>query len=82
VTDVDAACPKVELHCPLLGAISPELLRRMRADVAPVLVKPEALSQVYPVRGLDRFRRYVEVLRPYHSAAPEVMTPVLVPGGY
>jgi len=54
----------------------------MRADVAPVLVKSEALSQVYPVRGLDRFRRYVEVLRPYHSAAPEVMTPVLVPGGY
>ena len=65
MTDVAAACPKVELHCHLLGAISPELLRRMRADVAPVLVKPEALSQVYPVRGLVRFRRYVEVLRPY-----------------
>ncbi len=70
------SCPKVELHCHLLGVISPDLLERVRAGGNPILVQPETLSAVYPVRGLDGFLRFVEILRPYHSAPPELMRPV------
>src|SRR5689334_17643686 len=70
-------CPKVELHCHLLGAISPALLERARAGGAEVLVDPELLASVYPVRGLNAFQRYVEVLKPYQTAAPESMLPIL-----
>lgn len=70
-------CPKVELHCHLLGVISPRLLEQVRASGERILVQPRSLSAVYPVRGLDGFRRFVELLRPYHSAPPEVMRPIL-----
>jgi aminodeoxyfutalosine deaminase len=71
------SCPKVELHCHLLGVITPRLLEQVRAAGAPILVEPQSLSAVYPVRGADGFRRFVEVLRPYHSAPPETMRPIL-----
>jgi adenosine deaminase len=49
----------------------------VRASGQAILVEPQSLSAVYPVRGLDGFRRFVEVLRPYHSAPPEAMRPIL-----
>src|SRR5947209_9194617 len=67
----------LELHCHLLGVISPEWLDRVRADGHTILVEPRTLAAIYPVRGVDGFRRFVEVLRPYHSAPPEVMRPIL-----
>ena len=67
----------LELHCHLLGVISPELLERVRADGHTILVEPRTLAAIYPVRGVDGFRRFVEVLRPYHSAPPEVMRAIL-----
>jgi aminodeoxyfutalosine deaminase len=57
--------------------ITPELLAQVRDNGQPILVDPPSLSAVYPVRGLDGFRRFVEVLRPYHSAPPEAMRPIL-----
>jgi adenosine deaminase len=57
--------------------ITPRLLAQVRAKGEPILVEPQSLSAVYPVRGLDGFRGFVEVLRPYHSAPPEAMRPVL-----
>jgi adenosine deaminase len=77
VNDTYDGCPKVELHCHLLGVISPDLLARVRANDGSILVEPQALSAAYPVRGLDGFRRFVEILRPYHSAPPEAMRPIL-----
>jgi len=57
--------------------ITPGLLAQVRDNGEPILVDPASLSTVYPVRGLDGFRRFVEVLRPYHSAPPEAMRPIL-----
>lgn len=69
--------PKVELHCHLLGVISPALLRQIRGQGSDILVDPDVLASIYPVRGLDSFRRYVEILKPYQTAAPEMLRFVL-----
>jgi adenosine deaminase len=69
--------PKVELHCHLLGTISPAVLKSIRAQGGPVLAEPEALEAALPVRDLDSFRRWLDVLRPYQAATTEAMRPVL-----
>src|SRR5262245_37286869 len=68
--------PKVELHCHLLGLISPTLLKRIRHDGGKILVEPDILARIYPVSGLDSFRRWVDLLRPYQSTTPDLMRPL------
>ena len=69
--------PKVELHCHLLGVLSPALLARIRDDGGSILVEPEALQTVYPVSNLSAFQRWLEVTKPYQAASPESMRPIL-----
>ena len=69
--------PKVELHCHLLGVITPALLARIRREGDPILVEPATLEAAYPVCNLESFKRWVEVLKPYQAAPLEVMRPVL-----
>jgi aminodeoxyfutalosine deaminase len=69
--------PKVELHCHLLGVISPALLARIRGEGGKILVEPETLAAVYPVSDLDSFRRWVDILKPYQAAPEEAMRPLL-----
>lgn len=70
-------CPKVELHCHLLGIIDPPLLRSIERRGGRVLVPPEALERLHPVRDLDSFQRWVDLLKPYQKAPPEIMRPIL-----
>jgi len=69
--------PKVELHCHLLGVISPGILAELRRKGVPVLVEPDVLAENYPVTDLNSFRRWVDVLKPYQCPAPELMRPIL-----
>jgi aminodeoxyfutalosine deaminase len=68
---------KVELHCHLLGVVSPALLTRIRHQGGTVLVEPDSLATAYPITGLETFRRWVELLKPYQTDALEAMRPVL-----
>ncbi len=70
-------CPKVELHCHLLGVIDPPLLRSIERRGGRVLVRPEALERLHPVCDLASFRRWVDLLKPYQRAPPELMRPIL-----
>jgi adenosine deaminase len=67
------AVRKVELHCHLLGVISPALLARQHQP----LVEPEALRAAMAVHDLASFQHWVEVLKPYHSAPAALMRPIL-----
>lgn len=69
--------PKVELHCHLLGVISPALLRSLEREGRSVLVRPEALEPLWPVSNLASFQRWIDLLKPYQTASPEHMRPVL-----
>jgi adenosine deaminase len=69
--------PKAELHCHLLGAISPSLLQRIKGKGERCLVTPSALETVYPITTLAKFRQWLEVLKPYQAASVESMRPVL-----
>src|SRR6476646_3966343 len=69
--------PKVELHCHLIGLIEPRLLAQIQEDRGRVLVEPETLQTVYPVSDLAGFTRWLEVLKPYQMATPELMRPFL-----
>jgi adenosine deaminase len=68
---------KVELHCHLLGVISPELLSRVRDEGGTVLVEPETLATTYPVTNVVAFQRWVDLLKPYQTDALEAMRPIL-----
>jgi len=68
---------KVELHCHLLGVISPSILSRIQRDGGTVLVEPDALAARYPVTDLESFRCWVDALKPYQCPAPELMRPIL-----
>jgi len=68
---------KVELHCHLLGVISPEILDRIRRNGDPILVDPENLRAAYPVLGAIGFTRWLEILGPYQRATPGYMRPIL-----
>ena len=69
--------PKAELHCHLLGVISPALLRRIERDGGRSLAPPEALDPLWPVSSLASFQSWIEALKPYQTAGPEFMRPVL-----
>jgi adenosine deaminase len=69
--------PKAELHCHLLGAIHPALLRDIRRDGGAVLVEPSTLEAAYPIRDMASFTRWVEILRPYQAGALDALRPVL-----
>jgi adenosine deaminase len=69
--------PKVELHCHLIGLIEPFLLAQIQENRGKVLVESEILQKVYPVSGLAGFTRWLEVLKPYQMATPELMRPFL-----
>lgn len=72
-----SAPPKVELHCHLLGVIDPALLAGIRDGGGQILVEPEVLQRVCPVSDLPGFLRWLDVLRPYQAASPELMRPIL-----
>jgi len=69
--------PKVELHCHLLGVIDPPLLRAIEQRGGRILVRPDDLERLHPVRDLASFQRWVDLLKPYQSAPPALMRPVL-----
>jgi adenosine deaminase len=69
--------PKVELHCHLLGVISPALLRGIEREGGGILVQPDVLDAFYPVSSLSSFQRWIDALKPYQTAPPEFMRPVL-----
>jgi aminodeoxyfutalosine deaminase len=69
--------PKVELHCHLLGVISPALLARIRDEGGQILVEPETLAGAYPVSSAHSFQCWVDTLKPYQTASAEAMRPVL-----
>jgi aminodeoxyfutalosine deaminase len=69
--------PKVELHCHLLGVISPALLERIERRGGQILVEPAALKEIYPVRDLISFRRWIDLLKPYQFCKPRFMRPIL-----
>jgi len=76
VTDASAQ-HKVELHCHLLGVIDPPLLAGIRDAGGQVLVDPDLLQRVWPVADLGGFLRWLEILRPYQTAPPALMRPIL-----
>jgi adenosine deaminase len=69
--------PKVELHCHLLGVITPSLLAQMRRRGEPILVEPAALEAALPVCDLESFKRWIETLKPYQTAAADRMRTIL-----
>ena len=69
--------PKVELHCHLLGVISPALLRRVAREGGRILVEPEALEPFSPVSDVVSFQRWIDALKRYQTASPEFMRPIL-----
>ena len=42
-----------------------------------ILVETATLEAAYPVCNLESFKRWIEVLKPYQTAPPGVMRPVL-----
>jgi adenosine deaminase len=69
--------PKVELHCHLLGVITPALLSRMQSDGDPALVDPKVLQAAYPIFDVTTFKRWIETLKPYQTATADAMRPIL-----
>jgi aminodeoxyfutalosine deaminase len=69
--------PKVELHCHLLGVISPRILREIEQQGRRILVDPNTLDPIHPVHGLETFRRWIDLLKPYQAGTPEIMRPIL-----
>ena len=72
-----ATPPRTQLHCHLLGVISPQLLRSLRAIGEPCLVDPDELARVFPIRSRRAFECYVDILRPYQRDSMHAMRPVL-----
>jgi len=69
--------PKVELHCHLLGVINPILLSQSRSNGNAVLVEPNILQTSYPVSSLEKFKRWLELVKPYQSECADLMRPFL-----
>ncbi len=74
---VHEAVPKVELHCHLIGVLTPALLRDLRADGHPILVEPEAAAPVQFGEGPDGFGRWLTRVEPYKSAGWRTYLPIL-----
>jgi aminodeoxyfutalosine deaminase len=69
--------PKVELHCHLLGVIDPNLLSESRSHGHDVLVEPDILRAIYPVSSLAKFKRWLELVKPYQTECAHLMRPFL-----
>lgn len=69
--------PKVELHCHLLGVISPQLIAKVSQYDA-VLVSAADLGQVLPIRKKEEFQAAVDMLAPYQAASWQTYAPILV----
>jgi len=72
-----AALPKAELHCHLIGVISPSLLTGLRQRGDKVLIEPSALDSAYPICDIASFKRWMELTRPYQMESLEAMYPIL-----
>lgn len=71
-----AGFPKIELHCHLLGVISPTLLRQINEAEA-ALVNSHVLRQVLPINNTVDFQRVVDTLLPYQRATWQAYRPIL-----
>ncbi|NDJ51789.1 MAG: hypothetical protein GYB68_01740 [Chloroflexi bacterium] len=69
--------PKVELHCHLIGTISPRLLRTLQIEGYDVLVEPDDLARTLPIRTSRDFTRWLDVMKPYQSASYKHYIPIL-----
>ena len=69
--------PKVELHCHLIGLISPFVLEMLQREGKESLVSPEVLRRCYPVVGIRRFLDWLLVLKPYQEYCIADIKPVL-----
>lgn len=68
--------PKVELHCHLLGVISPQLIAEVSQSGA-VLVSAADLGQVLPISKKEEFQEAIDVLAPYQAASWQTYAPIL-----
>lgn len=68
--------PKVELHCHLLGVLSPSLLAEVSKSQA-VLVAEKDLAKVLPITRKEGFQRAIDVLAPYQGATWQEYCPIL-----
>jgi adenosine deaminase len=71
------AVAKVELHCHLLGVVTPARLARIRSGGGTILVEPDALRSASPIVDVASFQRWFDVLKPYQAASADAMKPVL-----
>lgn len=69
--------PKVELHCHLLGVITPKLLHQLQAANDYRLVPVEPLARLLPVRDTTAFREVLQLLAPYQKASWIDYQPIL-----
>lgn len=68
---------KIELHCHMQGILGPEILRTVRAEGHVVLVDPEQLVTLLPIRDLQGFQDWLKMTRPYQQQALNHWLPVL-----
>src|SRR5690606_10637228 len=68
---------KAELHCHLLGVISPQLLAGIGKSTE-VLVSAADLEAVLPITGKQAFQRVIDTLLPYQKAGWLDYWPILV----
>src|SRR4051812_7824244 len=69
--------PKVELHCHLIGVIDPDTLTIVKRNGHEILVDPQELVQLLPVRNKEDFSNWISVVKPYQNQALPFMLPIL-----
>lgn len=74
---VHEAVPKVELHCHLIGVLTPALLRDLRSEEHSILVEPDAAAPVRLGEGPDGFGQWLTRVEPYKSAGWRTYLPIL-----
>ncbi|MEQ8824633.1 MAG: hypothetical protein RIC14_09690 [Filomicrobium sp.] len=74
---VHEAVPKVELHCHLIGVLTPALLWDLRAGGEEILVAPEAAKPVSFGEGPDGFGQWLMRVEPYKTASWRTYLPIL-----
>jgi adenosine deaminase len=68
---------RAELHTHLIGTLTSELLAGLRAAGEEILIEPDALAALCPVRGWDGFRRWLAATMPYQRATLRQYAPIL-----
>lgn len=74
---VHEAVPKVELHCHLIGVLTPALLRDLHASGEEILVAPESAKPVALGEGPDGFGEWLVRVEPYKTASWRTYLPIL-----